>query len=113
MTWILVAGAFYLFGPWVLLALSLSATAVHGGQELVGWWGKRAWWLFLVAQASFVALAVGGLIGDYPALIWLLVAARLADGIGFHAVFFPQWPGRDTLVLPLADGALLTLYMIA
>lgn len=104
--------AFALWGHWILLAFSLVATAIHGGQELAGWWGRRAWWLFLAAQSSFVVLAVVGLM-VYPPVLWVLVAARLADGVGFHLVFFPQWPGRDTAVLPLADAAFLTLWLLA
>lgn len=113
MTGVIIGGIIVLYAPWILLAFSLVATAVHGGQELVGWWGRRAWWLFLAAQTSFAALAVGGLACGCPALLWLLVAARLADAIGFHLIFFPQWPGRETWFLPLADAGFLTLWLIA
>ncbi len=103
---------FVQYGQFLALAFSLSATAIHGGEELVGWWGKRAWWLFLVAQTSFVVLAIWGLAFGAVWAVAALIALRLADGIGFHTVFFPQWPGRDTRLLPLADAALLTTWLL-
>ena len=107
-----IFAAFYLWGNLILLAHSLFATAVHGGQELVGWWGRWQWWLFLIAQSLFVVLAVVGLL-FCPPVLWVLVALRVADGVGFHLVFYPRWPGRDTAFLPLADAAFLSLWMVA
>lgn len=113
MLMVTVFGIGVLYAPWILLAVSLAATAVHGGQELAGWRGQRSWWLFLAAQSSFVVLAVGGLACGVTPLVGLLVACRLVDGIGFHILWFPQWPGRETVLLPLADAALLALWLVA
>lgn len=100
------------YGAWVLLAFSLVATVIHGGQEIVGWWGERAWPLFFLAQVSFVALALVGF-ACYPPALWALAAFKAADAIGFHLVFFPQWPGGETWLLPLADAAFVGLYLVA
>lgn len=110
---ILIAAILALYWQFILLAISLLATAIHGGQELVGWWGKRGWILFLIAQASFVALAVIGILTPHHWIIWVLIVLRLTDGIGFHTVFHPEWPGRETRLLPLADAGLLFLWMIS
>lgn len=110
---LITAGVFVLYGRWLVLSVSLIATVIHGGAELRGWWGKPAWWLFLIAQSSFVALAVGGFVTGYAWCVGVLILFRLADGIGFHLVFHPEWPGHDTLILPLADAGFLFLWMIA
>jgi hypothetical protein len=110
---VLISGIFILYGVWILLAFSLLATIVHGGQEVAGWWGKPASPIFVGLQTTFAALAIVGLPHGHNWAVWLLVVSRLLDGIGFHVVWHPEWPGRETLLLPLADAAFLTLWMVA
>lgn len=108
---IILGGVWYFWGHYFALSFSLFATVVHGWEELEGWRGRREWWWFAAAQASFVALAILGLAVGFVWALWLLVAFRVIDGVGFHLLFRPHWPGRDTLLLTLADATLLTLFL--